>query len=495
MTGNSIDEGVRWRGVGRINADGSGLQFTRRAQAVAVLARISEGDVGMQDKDTEPEAGADAQTEHQLPQQNTVPAAAPGATPRRRRSRGTAGRAKSGRKVAAPKAATKSVRTTAEHSRQRGPARSFPASSFAESLTLATAIWQFAAGERVRRLTLFDSLDKSPESGPSRQLITNSTRYGLTTGSYAAEYLELTPIGSIASNPDSPLADRLQAQVDLGIKGIPPFAALYENYKGKKLPGHAVIKDFLKDHGVPEADAQECIDTFIVNAKGLGMLRTISGAERIISTEQLLEEAQRGTPIEPEAPGAPVALATAPVVRSRVPGATARPASEWSSICFYVTPIGREGSEERQHSDLFLSSIVEPAVAEFGLQVVRADQIGKPGMITAQIIEHLVKARLVVADLSFHNPNVFYEVALRHACRLPIVQLTRAADPIPFDLDQFRTVQVDTTSIYTLVPRLESLRSEVANQIRRALSDPADVDNPLTVFYPAFWDAISKKPS
>jgi hypothetical protein len=299
-------------------------------------------------------------------------------------------------------------------SRTARTVRAFPASSFGEAIILATAIWQYAAGERVRRLTLFDSLNKSPESGPSRQLVTNSGRYGLTTGSYASEYLELTPKGSIASNPESPPAERLRAQFELSIEGIPAFAALYENYRGKKLPGHAVVRDFLKEHGVPDANTQECLDTFVVNSKQLGMLRTIGGAERIVSIEQLIEETQRGATPEPAAASAPglTAPATAPS-RGRAPGATARPASEWSSLCFYVTPIGREGSEERMHSDLFLSAIVEPAVTEFDLHVVRADQIGKPGMITAQIIEHLVKARLVIADLSFHNPNVFYEVATR----------------------------------------------------------------------------------
>ena len=113
-------------------------------------------------------------------------------------------------------------------------------------------------------------------------------------------------------------------------------------------------------------------------------------------------------------------------------------ALDWSKICFYITPIGEEDSEERRHSDLFLNSIVEPALEEFDLKVVRADQIGKPGMITSQVIEHVLKSRLVIADLSFHNPNVFYELCLRHVCRLPTVQIIRKADRIPFDLDQFR---------------------------------------------------------
>jgi hypothetical protein len=163
---------------------------------------------------------------------------------------------------------------------------------------------------------------------------------------------------------------------------------------------------------------------------------------------------------------------------------------DWSTVCFYVTPIGAEESEERLHSDLFLGSLVEPALADFGLHVVRADQIGKPGMITAQVIEHIVNSRLVIADLSFHNPNVFYEVALRHACRRPMVQIIRGLDAIPFDLDQVRTVRVDTTNIYSLVPQIESYRSEIANQVRRALDGTAPVENPLTVFFPEFWQAI-----
>jgi hypothetical protein len=128
---------------------------------------------------------------------------------------------------------------------------------------------------------------------------------------------------------------------------------------------------------------------------------------------------------------------------------------------------------------------VERAVEEFGLRVIRADQIDKAGMITKQVIEHIVRSRLVIADLSFHNPNVFYELCLRHVCRLPTVQVIRAKENIPFDLDQLRTVKIDTSSIYTLVPQLETYRSEIANQVRRALQDPDAVDNPLSIYYPA----------
>ena len=99
----------------------------------------------------------------------------------------------------------------------------------------------------------------------------------------------------------------------------------------------------------------------------------------------------------------------------------------------------------------------------------------------------------MIADLSFHNPNVFYELAIRHAARLPVVQIIRLADRIPFDLHQVRTIRIDTSDIYALVPRIDTYRAEIANQARRALDDPDSIDNPITTFYPDFRMQIVKE--
>lgn len=371
-------------------------------------------------------------------------------------------------------------RAKGTHAKRSRITRAFPASTFEEALVLAQAIQQFAAGQRVRRLTLFDNLGKSPDSGPSRQLVINSSKYGLTSGGYQAEHLELTEEGKIATSPDASPKDRLRARFKLAIENIPPFKSLYERLKGNKLPAQAVLRDHLIDEEFAKEEVSECVDTFILNAKFLGLLKTVAGAERLLPIDHVLEETSGTAPTASE--GQIQMKHAAP--QPRALAATSTESTEWSKTCFYITPIGDPDSDERRHSDLFLSSIIEPAVEEFDLKVVRADSIGKPGMITAQVIEHILRARLVIADLSYHNPNVFYELSLRHACKLPTVQVIRACDKIPFDLDQFRTVKIDTSSIYTLVPSLETYRAEIANQTRRALSDPEAVDNPLTVFCP-----------
>lgn len=140
---------------------------------------------------------------------------------------------------------------------------------------------------------------------------------------------------------------------------------------------------------------------------------------------------------------------------------------DFDKICFIVSPIGSDDSEERKHADLILGSLLEPAVAELGLTAVRADKIDKPGIITGQVIEHIARAALVIADLSSTNPNVFYELALRQAARKPVVQICRVGDPLPFDVNQYRTYPVDMTDIYTLVPQMDLHKQEITRKVSR----------------------------
>ncbi len=354
--------------------------------------------------------------------------------------------------------------------------RPFPACSFEEALEFAKEILIYGSRQPVRRVSLFDHIGKSPESGPSRQLVTNSNKYGLVKGSYAAEHLELTPEGAKAVDDELPKREQAKARIKLAVEDIDPFKRLFERFCGNKLPVRAALVDTIKQFEVPAELAEEAVDTFVVNLRFLGLLQTLSGAERIITIDHLLDT-----------------LPSSPAYVEQQASPPKRPSSQlvtqeqatFSTTCFYITPIGEDGTEFRKHSDLFLGSIVEPALEPFQLKVIRADAIDKPGVITRQIIDYILKARLVVADLSFHNPNVFYELAIRHAARLPVVQIIRACDRVPFDLNQMRTIKIDTTDIYSLVPKIDTYRSEIASQVRRALDDPDTVDNPITTFYPS----------
>jgi hypothetical protein len=360
--------------------------------------------------------------------------------------------------------------------------RLYPASSFSDALELGAEIYKHAGG-KIRRLTLLEKMGRSQTSSSTRQMITNSGKYGITRGSYTSEHLELTPEGIAIFDQTISSRDLLQAKFQLAITQIPPFKSLYDEYAGKRLAAPEVIRDFLRETNEKIIDFKECIDFFIVNVKDLGLLRTIGGAETLIPIEQALEE----TPSKyTERSTKPIVLQT---IEPKTSGQTNQEQhhSIWDNVCFYITPIGKEDSEERKHSDLFLSSLVEPAVSELNLRVVLADQIGEQGLITAQIIEHVRNSRLVIIDLSFLNPNVFYEMALRHACKLPVVHIIRKVDQIPFDVSQSRCIIIDNTDLYSFVPKIQTYQAEIATQARKAIEDPEHRGNPITVFYPDFW--------
>lgn len=344
----------------------------------------------------------------------------------------------------------------------------FASMSAKECEIIPKSIWKYASGEKIRRLTLFDQLGKSPDSGPSRTLITASSKYGFTQGGYQADYIELTPDGYKAFNPDESTSNQLKAKFKLIIEGNEYFANLYTKYKGAKIPSKAVVLDYLGELGLDSNDRENCYSLFIANLNYLGLIKLISGAERIISIEQLLEESTKDN-INSN-------LNTTDQDDSSIDN---NKKNNYSKICFYIAPIGASDSIERRHSDLFLESIVAPAIENFGFKVIRADQIGQAGMITNQIIDYIMKSELVVCDLSFHNPNVFYELSLRHVTKKPTIHIIRKCDNIPFDINDFRTIEIDDTDIYTLIPALETYKSQINQQVRQMLDTPESIDNPI----------------
>ncbi|TQR88357.1 hypothetical protein D8S82_02290 [Mycobacterium hodleri] len=111
--------------------------------------------------------------------------------------------------------------------------------------------------------------------------------------------------------------------------------------------------------------------------------------------------------------------------------------------CFLASPIGLDGSPTRNRSDRVMTYVIEEALKPLGYETVRADRINSAGRITSQIVSRIIEADLLVADLTDHNANVFYELAIRHAFNKPYVQIIEAGQDIPFDVRDMRTIHID----------------------------------------------------
>jgi hypothetical protein len=115
---------------------------------------------------------------------------------------------------------------------------------------------------------------------------------------------------------------------------------------------------------------------------------------------------------------------------------------ELKKHCFVISPIGQDDTDIRKRADQVLRHIIKKALSD-SYTVERADDISKPGLITLQIIERLMKAPMVVADLTDANANVYYELAIRHFVKKPVVHLITEGQKPPFDVAQMRYISYD----------------------------------------------------
>lgn len=147
--------------------------------------------------------------------------------------------------------------------------------------------------------------------------------------------------------------------------------------------------------------------------------------------------------------------------------------NEYENICFIITPIGTENSPTRKKTDGLINNVIKPVCKELGLKAIPAHEINKIGSITRQVIQHIMNSKMVIANLTGLNPNVMYELAIRHAAKLPVVCLAEEGTTLPFDITTERTIFY-TDDMYGAVKLLPDLKSKIES----AMKDN-NIDNPI----------------
>src|SRR5712692_6893487 len=105
-------------------------------------------------------------------------------------------------------------------------------------------------------------------------------------------------------------------------------------------------------------------------------------------------------------------------------------------ICFTIMPFGG-------WLDDYYETIYCPAIQAVGLEPHRADDLFRPSTIVNDIWAYTKRAKLLIADLTGKNPNVFYELGLAHALGKPAILVAESMDDIPFDLRALRIITYD----------------------------------------------------
>jgi hypothetical protein len=149
-------------------------------------------------------------------------------------------------------------------------------------------------------------------------------------------------------------------------------------------------------------------------------------------------------------------------------------------LCFVLMPFGRKTDAAGRTTDFdaVYREIIAPAVNEAELEPIRADEEKVGGAIHKPMFERLMLCQYAIADITGANPNVYYELGIRHAMRPRCtVILFAAGTTLPFDIALLRGIPYQTDAAG--VPSdPAACAATIAKQLRAAKENPHD-DSPL----------------
>lgn len=134
--------------------------------------------------------------------------------------------------------------------------------------------------------------------------------------------------------------------------------------------------------------------------------------------------------------------------------------------CFIITPIGKEHDPIRRHIDGVIKAVIEPVLEENNYEPIVPHYMTTPGSIDKQIIKHIYKSDLVIANLTSVNPNVMYELALRHCFGTPLIIIAEEGTVLPFDIGNQRTIFYHNDAMGVL-----SLTEDLSKAIKKLVTD------------------------
>ncbi|RYU58623.1 hypothetical protein EWI61_10670 [Methylolobus aquaticus] len=142
------------------------------------------------------------------------------------------------------------------------------------------------------------------------------------------------------------------------------------------------------------------------------------------------------------------------------PGGTDMTDDDLARECFVIMPFGEKpfddgsGNSELVDFDRIYEDIIKKAVEEdlkeggekLIVRCLRCDEIESAGLIHERMLQHILKADVAVVDITTQNPNVFYELGVRHTLRDRVtVLIRRAGTKIPFNIGGMNVIEYDVS--------------------------------------------------
>jgi hypothetical protein len=330
----------------------------------------------------------------------------------------------------------------------------FPKNTLEDAIRIAKAIEEKNAGNPMPAKELAVAVGfRQPQDWRFLDLLRSANQYGLVAGTGPTASVQLNPLGQDVIAPSSP-SQRSDGLLK-AFRSVKDFEAVEAFYGGKPIPeDEFFLNTVTREFGVP----RERVDAFAkVFRENLKYLRAFSLGTVASAVSNSALDGTSPAPASEKAPGVLASLEKFPnLVLSKEPRSR-----EFLDTCFVMMPFG-------EWFDRYYQEIYVPAIKDAGFEPVRADELFTTGSVVEQIWEQIEKAKLLLADLSGKNPNVFYELGLAHAAGQPVIFAAAQVDDVPFDLRHLRVIIYDIRE-----PEWAAkLRKSVTDYLRNAAKDP-----------------------
>ncbi|MCR6737124.1 MAG: hypothetical protein NVV83_24860 [Afipia sp.] len=343
------------------------------------------------------------------------------------------------RKKSAAKKKKKSTKTKVTTKKQiSGGTAKFPRHTVEKALRIPRAIIDQNAGHDCteQESAAFVGVGYN---GPYRVEISSSLKYG---------FLSRPAAGRIAVTDRARQAIRPQKQGDdieafrQAVLAAPEISEVYTHYRGEYLPDDGFFEHALEDKfSIPSEKVSEFKEVFLASLQSAQLVEKKDDKFRILDTAAAGEE-------------------SAVTIKKLSTAAKVSAGDTCFVVMPFVSPIGE-----------YFQQIYEPAITKAGMRAVRADaDIFGTGKIIDQIWSGINSAKVLVAELTMRNPNVFYELGLAHALDKPVVLVSSNEEDVPFDLKHIRVIYYDVKDPFWG----QKLIDKVAENILSALKNPEE---------------------
>ena len=348
----------------------------------------------------------------------------------------------SNKKTAKTKASKKKVAKTPEKPKaKKSPPAEYPRHSVDKALRIPSAILGQNAGKEcsVKDAAGFIGLGAT---GPFQVEVSSSSKYGFLERSSPGNIVP-TDLAKQVLRPQSP-SDRLNA-IRKAVVNAPIISAVYNHYRGENIPDTEFFNNALTDKfNIAAEKVGEFSDVFLSSLRAAELIVDHDGKQRVVDvSHDASDKTEKSDTLKQLKKAVSVSA---------------------SDTCFvmmpFAVPLGG-----------YYEQIYKPAIEKAGLRPLRADtEIFGTGKIIDQIWSGINSAKVLVAELTTRNPNVFYELGLAHALEKPVVLVSSNENDVPFDLKHIRVIYYDVTDPFWG----NKLLDKVAENILSAIENPEE---------------------